>query len=89
MGRVVSNHHHQQEEESDMNATTVTRSSASSVGVDIAKSVFQLAVAAEMFRYVCKRTDSAAHCAYVLHDLYVEFTPFPIWSALTRGEKLP
>ena len=42
MGWVVSNH---QQEESDMNATTVTRSSASVVGVDVAKSVFQLAVA--------------------------------------------
>lgn len=42
MGWVVSNH---QQEESDMNATTVTRVSASVVGVDVAKSVFQLAVA--------------------------------------------
>jgi transposase len=36
---------HHQQEESDMNATTVKRSSASRVGVDVAKSVFQLAVA--------------------------------------------
>src|SRR3990170_5955134 len=42
MGWVVSTH---QQEESDMNATTATRSSASVVGVDVAKSVFQLAVA--------------------------------------------
>jgi transposase len=42
MGWVVSNH---QQEESDMNATTATRGSARIVGVDVAKSVFQLAVA--------------------------------------------
>jgi transposase len=36
---------HHQQKESDMNATTVKRSSASLVGVDVAKSVFQLAVA--------------------------------------------
>ena len=43
-----------------MNATTVTRVSASVVGVDIAKSVFQLAVADRAWK-VTHRGRFAAH----------------------------
>jgi transposase len=49
MGWVVSNH---QQEESDMNATTVSRVSAGVVGVDVAKSVFQLAVADRSWKVI-------------------------------------